>query len=69
MDHFATDRQISKTDELDYRQPIALMAAMVAYLAISNLLERGIPRSHRRGVSLVKKDSYDQAIEHFDLER
>ena len=44
---------------------ITLMLAMATYLAISNILERGIPHNHRKGISLVKKGNYAQAIEEF----
>jgi len=43
----------------------ALTVAMITYLAISNILERGIPRNHRKGVLLSKKGDYLHAIEEF----
>lgn len=44
----------------------ALIVAMIAYLTISNLLERGIPHNHRKGILLSKKGDYHQAIEKFE---
>jgi len=43
----------------------ALVVAMITYLAISNILERGIPHNHRKGVLLSKKGDYLHAIEEF----
>ena len=43
----------------------ALIVAMITYVTISNLLERGIPHNHRKGISLSNKGDYYQAIEEY----
>jgi tetratricopeptide (TPR) repeat protein len=43
----------------------AVFAAVLAYVVVSLALRFGIPRDHRRGISLYKKERFSEAVPHF----
>lgn len=54
---------IAIADLLGARDPF--LAGAIAYVAASILLRFAIPRHHRRGLSLFKKERFSEAVPHF----